>query len=56
MANSHQSGELTHCSFCGKHQEQVRKIIAGPNAFICDECVRLCNDILGLEFEGILPD
>lgn len=37
------------CSFCGKHQEEVTKIIAGPNVFICDECVSVCNDILGDE-------
>jgi ATP-dependent Clp protease ATP-binding subunit ClpX len=35
-----------HCSFCGKAQEQVRRLIAGPNTFICDECVVLCKGIL----------
>ena len=34
------------CSFCGKSQEQVRKLIAGPTVFICDECVEVCNDII----------
>ncbi|MEG1396668.1 MAG: ClpX C4-type zinc finger protein, partial [Oscillospiraceae bacterium] len=34
------------CSFCGKHQEQVTRVIAGPNAYICNECVRLCMNIL----------
>jgi len=34
------------CSFCGKSQEQVRKLIAGPGVYICDECVELCNEIL----------
>ena len=34
------------CSFCGKSQKQVRKLISGPNVFICDECIRLCNEIL----------
>ena len=34
------------CSFCGKHQDQVAKIIAGPGAYICNECVHLCMDIL----------
>ena len=34
------------CSFCGKHQDEVKKLIAGPNVYICDECVMLCNDIL----------
>ena len=36
-----------HCSFCGKHQEQVERIIAGPGAYICNECVQLCLNILG---------
>ena len=36
-----------HCSFCGKSQDLVRKLIAGPNVFICDECVQLCEDIIG---------
>ena len=35
-----------HCSFCGKSQHEVRKLIAGPTVFICDECVELCNDII----------
>ena len=34
------------CSFCGKTQHEVRKLIAGPNVFICDECIELCNDIV----------
>jgi ATP-dependent protease Clp ATPase subunit len=34
------------CSFCGKNKDQVRKLIAGPTVFICDECVDLCNDII----------
>ena len=38
------------CSFCGKTQDQVKKLIAGPNAFICNECVELCNEILDEEF------
>jgi ATP-dependent Clp protease ATP-binding subunit ClpX len=37
------------CSFCGKDQDHVRKLIAGPKVFICDECVDLCNDILEKE-------
>ncbi len=37
------------CSFCGKSQEQVRKLIAGPGVYICDECVDLCNEILDEE-------
>lgn len=40
------SGKLLYCSFCGKNQHEVRKLIAGPSVFICDECVELCNDII----------
>ncbi len=40
------SGKLLYCSFCGKSQHEVRKLIAGPSVFICDECVDLCNDII----------
>jgi ClpX C4-type zinc finger protein len=39
------------CSFCGKNQDQVRKLVAGPTVYICDECVDLCNDIVGEEIE-----
>ena len=39
-------GKLLYCSFCGKSQNDVRKLIAGPSVFICDECVDLCNDII----------
>src|SRR5574344_388731 len=38
------------CSFCGKSQDQVKKLIAGPEVYICDECVELCNEILEEEF------
>ena len=38
------------CSFCGKSQDQVKKLIAGPEVYICDECVDLCNQILDEEF------
>ncbi|MGE0622523.1 MAG: ATP-dependent Clp protease ATP-binding subunit ClpX [Pseudomonadales bacterium] len=41
-----ESGKLLYCSFCGKSQHEVRKLIAGPSVFICDECVELCNDII----------
>jgi len=37
------------CSFCGKSQDQVRKLIAGPGVYICDECIDLCNEILDEE-------
>ncbi|AHG59921.1 ATP-dependent protease ATP-binding subunit ClpX [Buchnera aphidicola] len=40
------SNKLLYCSFCGKNQKEVRKLIAGPTVYICDECVRLCNDII----------
>ena len=40
------STKLLYCSFCGKSQQEVRKLIAGPSVFICDECVELCNDII----------
>ena len=47
-------GKLLYCSFCGKSQHEVRKLIAGPSVFICDECVELCNDIIREEMqEGI---
>ena len=39
------------CSFCGKTQDQVRRLIAGPNVYICDECVGICSEILDEEFE-----
>ena len=39
-------GKILYCSFCGKSQNDVRKLIAGPSVFICDECVDLCNDII----------
>src|SRR3954447_1727696 len=40
------SGELLKCSFCGKSQKQVKKLIAGPGVYICDECIDLCNEII----------
>ena len=46
------SGAHLSCSFCGKNQEEVRKLVAGPGVYICDECVDLCNDILTEELEG----
>ena len=44
-------GKLLYCSFCGKSQHEVRKLIAGPSVFICDECVDLCNDIIREEVQ-----
>jgi len=50
--NKHRDGKLLYCSFCGKSQHEVRKLIAGPSVYICDECVDLCNDIIREELEG----
>ena len=49
------SGKLLYCSFCGKSQHEVRKLIAGPSVFVCDECVELCNDIIREEIKEIAP-
>lgn len=47
MASDKKSGDkLLYCSFCGKSQHEVRKLIAGPSVFVCDECITLCNDIM----------
>ena len=46
------SEKLLYCSFCGKSQHEVRKLIAGPSVFICDECIELCNDIIREEIQG----
>jgi ATP-dependent Clp protease ATP-binding subunit ClpX len=46
------SKSTLYCSFCGKSQHEVRKLIAGPTVFICDECVELCNDIIREETKG----
>ncbi len=46
-----EDGKLLYCSFCGKSQHEVRKLIAGPSVFICDECVDLCNDIIREELQ-----
>jgi ATP-dependent Clp protease ATP-binding subunit ClpX len=48
-------GKLLYCSFCGKSQHEVRKLIAGPSVFVCDECVELCNDIIREEIKEIAP-
>jgi len=49
--NDEDSGKLLYCSFCGKSQHEVKKLIAGPSVFICDECVELCNDIISEELQ-----
>jgi ATP-dependent Clp protease ATP-binding subunit ClpX len=46
-----ESGDLLKCSFCGKTQKQVKKLIAGPGVYICDECIELCNEIIIEELE-----
>lgn len=51
MARIGDSADLLKCNFCGKNQKQVRKLIAGPNIYICDECIELCNEILLEELE-----
>lgn len=53
--NDRDDDKLLYCSFCGKSQHEVRKLIAGPNVFICDECVELCNDIIREEMEESAP-
>ncbi|MDR1387956.1 MAG: ATP-dependent Clp protease ATP-binding subunit ClpX [Propionibacteriaceae bacterium] len=53
MARIGESGDLVKCSFCGKSQKQVRKLIAGPGVYICDECIDLCNEIIEEELVGV---
>jgi ATP-dependent Clp protease ATP-binding subunit ClpX len=52
MVTKAEGEKLLYCSFCGKSQHEVRKLIAGPSVFICDECVDLCNDIIREEVQG----
>jgi ATP-dependent Clp protease ATP-binding subunit ClpX len=56
--NNKDDEKLLYCSFCGKSQNEVRKLIAGPSVYVCDECVELCNDIIRdeLQEEGDLTD
>ncbi|GGX19243.1 MULTISPECIES: ATP-dependent Clp protease ATP-binding subunit ClpX [Undibacterium] len=49
------SEKLLYCSFCGKSQHEVKKLIAGPSVFICDECIDLCNDIIRDEMSALEP-
>src|SRR5699024_8696539 len=51
MSRVSESGDLLKCSFCGKSQKQVKKLIAGPGVYICDECIELCNEIIESEVE-----
>ncbi len=50
MAKFGDGADLLKCSFCGKSQKQVKKLIAGPGVYICDECIDLCNEIIEEEF------
>ena len=54
--SSDDGNKLLYCSFCGKSQNEVRKLIAGPSVFICDECVDLCNDIIREEIQEITEE
>ena len=56
MARVGESGDLLKCSFCGKSQKQVKKLIAGPGVYICDECIDLCNEIIEDELHEIVTD
>ena len=49
-------GKLLHCNFCGKSQHEVRKLIAGPSVYVCDECVELCNDIIREELQETVEE
>lgn len=52
---SRTSNKILYCSFCGKSQHEVKKLIAGPSVYVCDECVELCNDIIREEVSASLP-
>ena len=52
MARASDGNEQLLCSFCGKSQRQVKKLIAGPGVYICDECIDLCNEIIDEELTG----
>lgn len=54
--NGKEEERVLYCSFCGKSQHEVRKLIAGPSVFVCDECVELCNDIIREEVHEEAPD
>src|SRR5210317_1878832 len=53
MSEFESKGPDCKCSFCGKNQDEVEKLIAGPDVYICDECIELCNEIVLEEDEGI---
>ena len=56
MTKLGESGDLLKCSFCGKSQKQVRKLIAGPGVYICDECIELCNEIIEEELGAAVAE
>lgn len=56
MARSADGADLLKCNFCGKSQKQVRKLIAGPGVYICDECIGLCNEIIEEELSESSPE
>ena len=56
VARSADGADLLKCNFCGKSQKQVRKLIAGPGVYICDECIGLCNEIIEEELSETSPD
>ena len=58
MPKPGKDGDVLSCSFCGKSQQQVRKLIAGPGVYICDECIDLCNEIIQQELgeAGPVPE
>src|SRR5512135_3562735 len=53
-SDKNKGDKLLYCSFCGKSQHEVRKLIAGPSVFVCDECIELCNDIIREENNNAL--
>ena len=56
MSEDNNDDKLLYCSFCGKSQHEVKKLIAGPSVFVCDECVDLCNDIIREEMLESTPE
>ncbi len=56
MARVGETSDMLKCSFCGKSQKQVKKLIAGPGVYICDECIDLCNEIIDDELQDIVAD
>ena len=54
-SDKNKGDKLLYCSFCGKSQHEVRKLIAGPSVFVCDECIELCNDIIREENNNAVP-